>query len=59
MSSVNLIVIIESLRTIIDKEGDDLIPFYLPSIIAVAVALGMCLDVTQHHYIKTYVCSSY
>ncbi|KAL9716307.1 hypothetical protein Ac2012v2_000754 [Leucoagaricus gongylophorus] len=39
MSSVNLIVIIESLRTIIDKEGDDLIPFHLPSIIAVAVAL--------------------
>ncbi|KAF5356243.1 hypothetical protein D9756_003710 [Leucocoprinus leucothites] len=39
MSSVNLIVIVESMRTIISKRGDDLIPFHLPSIIAVASAL--------------------
>ncbi|KAJ3570632.1 hypothetical protein NP233_g4275 [Leucocoprinus birnbaumii] len=39
MSSVNLIVIVESLRTIVSKEGNDLIPFHLPSIIAVASAL--------------------
>jgi len=43
MSSVNLIIIIESLRVIIDKKGNGLVPFHLPSIIAVAVALGKCL----------------
>lgn len=40
MASVNLVVIVESVRTIATKEGDDLAAFHLPSIIAVAAALG-------------------
>jgi len=40
MGSVNLVVIVESIRTLVAKEGDDLAPFHLPSIIAVAAALG-------------------
>lgn len=40
MATVNLIVVIESVRTLILKEGDELRKFHLPSIIAVAVALG-------------------
>ncbi len=40
MGSVNLIVAIESIRSIISKEGDALSEFHLPSIIAVAAALG-------------------
>lgn len=55
MSSVNLIVIVESVRVIIDKKGDGLVPFHLPSIIAVAAALGKCLCTIQQRYINTYV----
>lgn len=40
MGSVNLVVIVEALRTLISKHGDNLNAFHLPSIIAVAVALG-------------------
>jgi hypothetical protein len=40
MGTVNLIVVIESVRTVISKQGDELREFHLPSIIAVAVALG-------------------
>ena len=40
MGSVNLVVIVESARTLISKQGDELAPFHLPSIIAVATALG-------------------
>ena len=43
MASVNLVVIVESLRTIISKRGDGLTDFHLPSIIAVAAALGKFL----------------
>ena len=40
MGSVNFVVIVESLRTLITKRGDSPIAFHLPSIIAVAAALG-------------------
>ena len=40
MGAVNLVVIVESARSLISKEGDELAPFHLPSIIAVAAALG-------------------
>ena len=40
MGSVNIIVVVESLQSIASKEGDELADFYLPSIIAVAAALG-------------------
>ncbi|KAG6820670.1 hypothetical protein H0H93_013521 [Arthromyces matolae] len=43
MGSVNLVVIVESVRSIITKENDDLEKFHLPSIIAVSVALGVKL----------------
>ncbi|EAU92304.2 cation diffusion facilitator 1 [Coprinopsis cinerea okayama7 len=43
MATVNLVVIIESIRTLILKEGDDLREFHLPSIIAVSVALAVKL----------------
>ncbi|KAF8640662.1 hypothetical protein AX17_000319 [Amanita inopinata Kibby_2008] len=41
MGSVNLIVIVESAQTLITKQNDDLQKFHLPSIIAVAAALGV------------------
>lgn len=41
MGSVNLVVVVESVRTIVAKKGDDLEKFHLPSIIAVGVALGV------------------
>ncbi|KAJ3518007.1 hypothetical protein NLJ89_g139 [Agrocybe chaxingu] len=41
MGSVNLVVIVESIRTLISKEGDDLTTFHLPSIIAVSAALAI------------------
>jgi hypothetical protein len=40
MGSVNFVVIVESARTLISKKGNELAPFHLPSIIAVATALG-------------------
>jgi hypothetical protein len=41
MGSVNLVVIVESVRSLIAKPNNDLKAFHLPSILAVAVALGM------------------
>jgi hypothetical protein len=43
MGSVNLVVIVESAHTLLSKKGDALAPFHLPSIIAVAAALGKVL----------------
>lgn len=40
MGSVNLVVIVESVRNLVTKSGSDLKDFHLPSIIAVAVAFG-------------------
>lgn len=40
MGSVNLVVIVESIRTLVTKNDDSLEAFHLPSIIAVAAALG-------------------
>lgn len=41
MSSVNLVVAVESVQTIIDHKGDDTNRLHIPSLIAVAAALGM------------------
>ncbi|KAG6911278.1 hypothetical protein DXG01_002117 [Tephrocybe rancida] len=41
MGSVNLVVIVEAVRSIVTKENNELQKFHLPSIIAVAVALGV------------------
>jgi len=41
MGSVNLVVIVESFRSLVTKPNDDLKDFHLASIIAVAAALGM------------------
>ncbi|PPQ99526.1 hypothetical protein CVT24_005316 [Panaeolus cyanescens] len=41
MGSVNLVVIVESTRTLVTKEGDELAGFHLPSIIAVGAALAV------------------
>ncbi len=40
MSSVNLIVVVESVRSLVSKENDELKDFHIPSIIAVAAALS-------------------
>ena len=40
MGSVNLVVIVGSLFTVINKKGDGLNDFHIPSIVAVAAALG-------------------
>ncbi|KAJ2915923.1 hypothetical protein MD484_g4471, partial [Candolleomyces efflorescens] len=39
MGTVNMIVVIESIRSLATKEGDELQKFHLPSIISVAIAL--------------------
>ncbi|KAG7451983.1 CDF-like metal transporter [Guyanagaster necrorhizus] len=41
MASVNLIVVVEAVRSLISKTNDDLKAFHLPSILAVAAALGV------------------
>lgn len=41
MGSVNLVVIVESARSLITSDGN-LNEFHIPSIIAVAAALGEC-----------------
>ncbi|KAK0480327.1 hypothetical protein IW261DRAFT_1477380, partial [Armillaria novae-zelandiae] len=43
MSSVNLIVVVESVRSLVSKENDELKDFHIPSIIAVAAALSVKL----------------
>ena len=40
MGSVNLIVIVESVMKVAQHSGDELNKFHLPSLIAVAAALG-------------------
>lgn len=40
MSSVNLVVVVESAQNIIGHHGSDLKEFHIPSLIAVAAALG-------------------
>jgi len=40
MGTVNFIVVLESARTLMTKEGNDLEKFHLPSILAVTAALG-------------------
>jgi hypothetical protein len=40
MGTVNMIVVIESIRSLATKEGDELQKFHLPSIISVAIALS-------------------
>jgi divalent metal cation (Fe/Co/Zn/Cd) transporter len=55
MGSVNFVVIVESARILITKQGDELAPFHIPSIIAVATALVVkfllfvyCYSVRKH-----------
>ena len=48
MGSVNLVVIVESVRSLITKSNDDLKEFHLPSIIAVAAALCQCLLILRY-----------
>jgi len=50
MGSVNLVVIVESARSLITKEGDELKEFHLPSIIAVAAALAVKFLLFQYSY---------
>jgi hypothetical protein len=40
MGSVNLIVIVESVQSLITTKNDDLKEFHVPSILAVSAALG-------------------
>ena len=40
MLAVNLIVIVESIQTVITHTSNDLNAFHLPSLVAVAAALG-------------------
>ncbi|PPQ79903.1 hypothetical protein CVT25_002959 [Psilocybe cyanescens] len=50
MGSVNLVVIVESIRSLITKEGNELAPFHLPSIIAVSAALAVKLLLFLYSY---------
>jgi hypothetical protein len=49
MGSVNLVVIVESAQSLITKKNDDLKQFHLPSILAVAAALGISLKIGLEH----------
>lgn len=44
MGSVNLVVIVESVQSLITSDGD-LKDFHIPSIVAVAAALGGCSSI--------------
>jgi hypothetical protein len=57
MGSVNLVVIVESARILISKQGDELAPFHLPSIIAVASALGSFFHHLRLHLFLKFVFS--
>jgi cation diffusion facilitator family transporter len=50
MAAVNLVVIVESVRAIVTKEGDDLHKFHLPSILAVAASLAVKLGLFLYSY---------
>ena len=45
MGSLNLVVVVESIRNLVTKHDDDLKEFHLPSIIAVAVAFGIVFPI--------------
>lgn len=49
MGSVNLVVIVESARSLITKSNDDLKEFHIPSIIAVGAALGPSTSISPFH----------
>jgi hypothetical protein len=49
MGSVNLVVIVESMRSLIEGNTEEVKPFHLPSILAVASALGF--SYLLHFYI--------
>jgi hypothetical protein len=53
MGSVNLVVIVESVRSLATKPSDGLKEFHLASILAVAAALG-----TYHIFYRGYVITS-
>ncbi len=59
MASVSLVVIVESIRTIVTKEGDELQAFHLPSIIAVGAALRKSHfnNKNPHVFLTCYCCS--
>lgn len=44
MGSVNLVVIVESARSLITHGDGETNEFHIPSLIAVAAALGTCVD---------------
>lgn len=48
MGSVNLVVVVESVRSIIDHKSGDLNEFHIPSLVAVGAALGELLFLTPH-----------
>ncbi|KAF8347078.1 CDF-like metal transporter [Amanita rubescens] len=50
MGSVNLVVIVEAARALITKSNDELETFHLPSIIGVAIALGIKILLFLYSY---------
>lgn len=48
MGSVNLVVIVESIRTLLTHKGGSTNDFHLPSILAVAAALGNSFHFARH-----------
>ena len=48
MASVNLVVVVESTRSIIDHNGDSLNDLHVPSLIAVGAALGSCMSLALY-----------
>ncbi|KAF5324350.1 hypothetical protein D9619_011203 [Psilocybe cf. subviscida] len=50
MCAVNLVVVVESVRAILTKEGDELHEFHLPSIIAVSVSLAVKFGLFLYSY---------
>jgi cellobiose-specific phosphotransferase system component IIC len=50
MGSVNLVVIVESAQSLITRKNGDLKEFHLPSILAVAAALGISLKIGSEYF---------
>lgn len=61
MGSVNLVVVVESVRSIIDHKSGDLNEFHIPSLVAVGAALGELLFLTPriNERISPSECSSH
>ena len=51
MASVSLVIIVESVHSMVDKPNDDLKDFHIPSLVAVGAALGMYCNLFPFNFL--------